>query len=224
MVVSLIFRRSREASEDLKVEINAFKTFIMEHYNNVAQLRRAEDQMGLEARYHPDPQYDLAEMPPSAPSDFSKNAYKDSSSDDEVNDEDAEKDKGEYEYNDDTARAKDSDPNFDGAISTYSSRHPLPHCDSPPAVNHRESSLLLQLIPYKPFSNQKMSDRLLANGMAPDGLEKHTAPGATNSIKLLLDKWTVSGSAPVTGILEEESEKDKEEASVAEIRIRAADC
>lgn len=189
----------------------------MKHYNNVAELRHAEDQTKRKTRYQADPQDHSSGMLSSIPADTSEDVYEDSSSDETANDENLHKNKRKNESNDDTALAKDRDTDFYESISTHPSRHILRRHDPSPSANHRESSLLLQLIPYKPlFFKPSMSDRLLANGVGSDGSEKHEAPGATNSIRLLLDKWTVSGSAPVAGMLEEESEKDRKEALVAE--------
>ena len=84
---------------------------------------------------------------------------------------------------------------------------------------HRESNLLLQMVPYRPADPQPiLSDRLISSGYGPDDSSTTSVPQeVAKSVRLLLDKWTISGSAPISNILEEEAEREKDEASVGAI-------
>ncbi len=80
---------------------------------------------------------------------------------------------------------------------------------------HRESNVLLQMIPYKPKAPDRIrSDRLIPAGQGPDVNTKSVTQEATNSVRLLLDKWTTSGSAPISNVLDEEAAREKTEALV----------
>ena len=80
---------------------------------------------------------------------------------------------------------------------------------------HRESDLLLQMVPYRPRGPHPIrSDYLLAGGQDPDNGTETTTEEATRSVRLLLDKWTAMGSAPIANILDEEAAKEKIEALV----------
>lgn len=76
--------------------------------------------------------------------------------------------------------------------------------------------MLLQMIPYRPISsnpaNLDRSGRLITYGPSIDNnFGNDTKPSmeeATKSVRLLLDKWTTSGSAPVAAILNEEQNED----------------
>lgn len=82
-------------------------------------------------------------------------------------------------------------------------------------IMHRESNVLLQMIPYKPKAPDRIrSDRLIPAGQGPDVNTKSVTQEATNSVRLLLDKWTTSGSAPISNILDEEAAREKTEALV----------
>lgn len=80
----------------------------------------------------------------------------------------------------------------------------------------RVSTLLLQMVPYKSFYTDQGNSRLTIAG--PDGParlgigEKPVIEEATESIRLLLDKWTATGSAPISDVLVEEAAKDHREA------------
>jgi hypothetical protein len=80
---------------------------------------------------------------------------------------------------------------------------------------HRESNILLQMVPYRPrLPNSTQSDRLICGGQSSNSGRTSAKQEATNSVRLLLDKWTNSGSAPISNILDEEAAKEKDEASV----------
>lgn len=76
----------------------------------------------------------------------------------------------------------------------------------------RESNFLLQMVPYRPRpSHQINCDRLIPYKQDTDSDIKHLSHAVTNSVRLLLDKWTNSGSAPVSNILNEEAAKEQSE-------------
>lgn len=84
------------------------------------------------------------------------------------------------------------------------------HNNAADSERHRASTLLLQMVPYRPthsitgYFNQS---RLLISAV-PDGPSrsdtdpKPAMEEATRSVRLLLDKWTASGSAPLSTFLE----------------------
>ena len=69
----------------------------------------------------------------------------------------------------------------------------------------RTSALLLQMVPFQPRNldplYRKSSNRLISNGPKFD--TKPALEEATKSLRLLLDKWTISGFAPVAKTLDE---------------------
>lgn len=83
----------------------------------------------------------------------------------------------------------------------------------------RTSTLLLQMIPYEPSTSvppyRDRSNYLISAGSnQTPGLEIGPKPAineANRSVRLLLDKWTTSGSAPVSHILDAEATKDSQE-------------
>jgi hypothetical protein len=84
---------------------------------------------------------------------------------------------------------------------------------------HRTSTLLLQMVPYRPtISNEARYNQ--SNCLVPvkrggparsDTDPKPAMEEATNSVRLLLDKWTTSGSAPVSDMLVEKAAKDSQD-------------
>ena len=237
--------RSKQDSEHitgLKVEIQLLKTFIMESYNNLTELRHAEQSTEAEARYQPmsggssypeahHPYGDCSTFPPnpiggsnayeppitrspSPTSSASKSENEDSTSDDGADDDgDTTKSKDQNDQ-DGTGPAGDTS-NIEGLISRVSFQPRLSYNDVLDPDMHRESNLLLQMVPYRPrLPNQIRSDRLIPGGQGQDSDTKFATQEATNSVRLLLDKWTTSGSAPVSNILDEEAAREKNEASV----------
>ena len=80
---------------------------------------------------------------------------------------------------------------------------------------HRESDLLLQMVPYRPSGPAPIrSDYLISGGDSPDSGTASAAQEVTKSVRLLLEKWTTSGPAPISNILDEEATREKDEASV----------
>ena len=91
----------------------------------------------------------------------------------------------------------------------------LSYSDSLNPDIYRESNLLLQMVPYRPSDPEPIrSDRLISRGHGPDSGTTSATQEVTKSVRLLLDKWTTSGSAPISNILEEEAAREKDEASV----------
>lgn len=83
----------------------------------------------------------------------------------------------------------------------------------------RASTLLLQMVPYTPtnsraayFHQSKLLLPAAPSETARSGTDRKPAMDeATKSVRLLLDKWTVSGSAPVSDLLIESATKDTPE-------------
>ncbi|KAL8954917.1 MAG: hypothetical protein Q9183_006871, partial [Haloplaca sp. 2 TL-2023] len=198
--------------QDLTEEIKLLKTFIMENHNNLADLRQAEDVTAAETAYRPaeDRGNRPADAKSSSPSDLPnpldppispshsrsltafesiddvfQHGQKDSVGRGETN-EVNETDGTKVQHPDDTA----------GAEVQPISKSPVP----PQTINdtshthiHRESDLLLQMIPYRPnFLRPLRSDYLLTDGELPDSRPESTTKETTKSIRLLLDRWTTA--------------------------------
>ena len=144
------------------------------------------------------------------------------------NNEDSDSDDGDGDDNDDISSTESKDQNDHdgpglkdgtsdarGLITKVSFQPHVSHKESSDAGVHRESNLLLQMVAYRPQGpDQTRSDRLISGAQALESGTRATAEGATDSVRLLLDKWTTSGSAPISNVLDEEATKDKHEASV----------
>ena len=227
----------------LKVEIKLLTTLVKENYDKLMALRHAEESTEAEARYqsvsgdgsHPkvhNPHVNDSTFP-SDPIDVS-NAFeppirRSSSPTPNVSDSDhggSSSEDGDGDDNDSISSPKSQndhgdtgpkDTYFDanGIISGSSSKPQLSYNDSSDPVVHRESNLLLQMVPYRPRRPHPIrSDYLLAGGQDPDNCTETTAEEATKSVRLLLDRWTTTGSAPISNILDEEAAKEKLEALV----------
>jgi len=241
--------RSKQDSEHitgLKDEIKLLKTFIMESYNNLMELRRAEQSIEIERPFQPmsggnahlgvqNPYRDDSTLPqnpmggleayeppiPRSPTPTSSargSESGDSSSDDGVDDDaDANSTKSQDQQDQGHPGFAGDTSNTGGLIPGLPSRPRLPHDDAAKPRVHRESNLLLQIVPYKPVSlNPGNSDRLILGVHGPASESKSITGGATDSVRLLLEKWTTSGAAPVSDILDEEAAKEKKEVSVGE--------
>lgn len=251
--------RSKQDSEHiigLKVEIKLLKTFIMESYNNLTELRQAEQSTEAEEQYqsmsrgniHPATHHPYGNgniiLPnpiggssghgppimrsPSHASRVSESENEDFNSGGEADDDDDDdnNDNDEDETNNDNRKFKDQNDQDgtkftgdtateEGLVSKLSFRPRSSLVDELGSTIHRESNLLLQLVPYRPRPfHQINSDRLISYRQGPESSIKHSTQEATNSVRLLLDKWTNSGSAPVSNILDEEAAKEKSEVSV----------
>ena len=87
----------------------------------------------------------------------------------------------------------------------------LPHeaRDAISESKEKASALLLQMIPYRPNTLRISHNRLLAAGPETDIGPKPAMQEATTSARLLLDKWTTIGSAPISDVLDEETKREE---------------
>ena len=106
-------------------------------------------------------------------------------------------------------------------VSSMKAENPSDHDDAGPnrktshSYPHRESNLLLQMVPYNPFgSDPLLSDRLIGSGQVADSGTTSATQEVTKSVRALLDKWTTSGSAPISSILDEEAAREINDALV----------
>lgn len=207
--------RSQEGSEHLlglREEIQALKTLIIENHNNVTELQYAERHAQAEAIRDLSSQSDVLEGQPNnvrelsplrdmtpgeAPSSIGPTALQD---------------QGDQE----DSGSSDEDSSATASNERTAVQRLSIHNRNMGPDPHRASSLLLQMVPYTPrTSNAAHSEpwnRLISSGageavsMLTDA--KPAMEEATNSVRLLLDKWTTSGSAPLSDMLIEESLKD----------------
>ena len=220
------FLRSKQDSEHIKVEIGLLKTFIMESYNNLTELRCAEQAVEVEAKDQPFPATTAhpgihdshaqdsaipanAPLVPRSPSPVSsdrKSEDENSSDDDDEDDNEVDSTKATNEDDEnDVGRARNH-LRAGGTVSRSS-----PYAIASPPTSHQQSNLLLSMMPYRPRSRDSVgSGRLILarQGSASD-------PGSvtqTESVRKLLDKWTTSGSAAISNILDEEAANEKSEA------------
>ena len=230
--------RSKGDSEkisDLRVEIKLLKTFIMETHNNLTELRRAEQSTEAEARdeavlqggsraevsnpqrynssirSNQPPATNLNEtLEPKAQSPAlsdRKSSEEDSDSGDGT-DNDTSSVESKDRNDQDDARLKESTPGAQRSVLRF-------HLHVPDSRTHRESSTLLQMVPYRPrLPGPFHQDRLISNDIGPDNVPNPHTHSAISSVRLLLDKWTTSGSAPFSNILDEEATKEAKEESV----------
>ena len=155
---------------------------------------------------------------PSPNSNASKSDNENSSIDDKSDDEDhidISSIKSENQ-NDRDDTAPERDPSSAEEIkSDVLHRQRLSYNGAADSGVHRESNILLQMVPYRPANPDSIpSDRLIAGGNGLDSGATSATQEVTKSVRLLLDKWTTSGSAPISNILDEEAAREKSEASV----------
>ena len=224
------------------MEIKLLKTFIMESYNSLTALRRAEQSTEAEARYQPmsggshpvvhhgygdgstypicvssafESPIPLSQSPTSYASKSDDEGSKSDGGADDDDIDDANSTKSKDQSDPDDPAPKGDTSNADGLTSGISSMPRLSYNDSSDSSIHRESNLFLQMVPYRPGGLDPIrSDRLISDKQDHDRGTKSATEEATNSVRLLLDKWTTSGSAPVSNILDEEAAREKDEASV----------
>lgn len=104
-----------------------------------------------------------------------------------------------------TARSRRGPSNTNVVVANASSRPGSMYRRPGAADINRESKALLQIIPYRPQpTTPGLSNRLLTNGQPSSNVRPSDTLEATYSVRLLLDKWTTSGSAPIEDVLEEE--------------------
>lgn len=226
------------------MEIKLLKTFVKESYNNLIALRRAEQSTEAEAQYQPmsgdgshmtiqhwdgstfpsdpisasNPFEPPVKRSPPPSSNASKSDNEDSNTDDGGNNDDHNdinstnsKDQNDH----DGAGPKRDASSAKGLVSGVPYQPRPSYNDASDPDTHRESNLLLQMVPYNPSGPDPIrSDRLISGGHGPDSGTTFATQEVTNNVRLLLDKWTTSGSAPLSNILDEEAAKEKDEASV----------
>lgn len=204
------------------------KNLILENYNNVTELQRAEQSAEAEVRRAPRPPRVIYQEP-SAPGD-PENRFSSSppprplSPLDILSDSDEEGSDPDEALND----AKTAEPRHQAELEDTESPagnaqtlndfqrtavQPLAAFENSlePRM-HRASALLLQMVPYRPAaSNPKhinQSNSLIyitpRGSNSVDTNLKFAKEEVTKSARLLLDKWTTSGSAPVSDLLAEE--------------------
>ena len=209
----------------LRTELKLLKTYILDYKNYLTDLKRAEDVNGAEldedAFEDLAPPYEersrdmnvLRAAPPLvSTSSPSRSLSQKSSSDNADTDDDGNQKSllrlegmGIDLTHGDRKRALPNEKSGIG-LPPSENQHRLE-----PSV-HRESELLLQLIPYSPRPTDPRKQQLLISGVVDTKSKRPVMQEATESIRLLLDKWTTSGSAPVSDVLSEEAAKDRQAA------------
>lgn len=251
--------RSKQDSEHiigLRVEISLLKTFIMESYNNLTNLSRAEQLTEAEEQYrstsrrntntathHPsddgclllqDPKGGsslheprIMRSPASASKD-SKFEKEDSNLGSETDDgkdnhdiDEDHRDEDEDKANNDShisknqndrdgAKAAGDSSNEEELVSNFSFQPQSALIDRIGSTRRRESDFLLQMVPYRPRPlHQINSDRLIPYRQDSDSDIENLSCGATHIVRLLLDKWTNSGSTTVSDVPKEEATKER---------------
>ena len=124
----------------------------------------------------------------------------------------------DHHHHNDASSTKSRDQNdYDGAGPNRDTSSATGLVSGFPSSNpFRESNLLVQMIPYTPGGSDPVrSDRLIAGGHGPDSGATSATQEVTKSLRLLLDKWTTSGSAPIIcNILDEEAARENDKALV----------
>lgn len=218
--------RSKEDSKHitgLNVEIRLLKAFIMESYNNLTELRRAEQSTDTELRFesmsrgasHPGASYphgdvgNASSIPAGGPSPSPRPGASN------LDDKDPDSDDGDGDDINSITSTDQSDKVAPGGIGTTNAEgllmpyQPLTSDENGTldSGTHHESNILLQMVPYRPrLPNMTQSDLLICGGPSSNGGRTSAKQEATNSVRLLLDKWTNSGSAPISNILDQEDE------------------
>ncbi|KAM0800716.1 hypothetical protein BDR22DRAFT_230643 [Usnea florida] len=244
LTVSKLSRMDSRSKEDsahfasLKVEITLLKTFIKESCANVSALQVAENNSFQQSRaeyqpmsgdsshptrHHPyvdgstvqsgpmgaysafEPPIRRSPSPTSnVPGADDKESITDGGGDDDDYDDFSSK-KSEDQSDHDGAGPNRKTSNATGTISGVPYSSPF-----------RESNLLVQMVPYNPFgSGPVLSDRLIGSGHVADSGTTSATQEVTKSVRALLDKWTTSGSAPISNILDEEAARENDEAELA---------
>ena len=218
------FSSSKQDSQQISIlrqEIDHLKTLIVENYASAAELRRAEQSSEAGDRRSDFPEFDIDEAPRIPSPTLSSHGSSSPGSDNEV--EATASTFGEREPQilpgrNDQERSRDlrrhSQEGEKNRLSAVQPSHTS--YSTPPSVKLQASSMLLQMIPYRPTSsnpaNFDSSGRLIAFKSSTDNrFESGAKPPmeeATESVRLLLDKWTTSGSAPIDAILKEEQTQD----------------
>lgn len=193
----------------------------MDSYSNVTELRHAEISADIEARDEPividSSQHKTRSdhRQGSQPSNVDSNLSASSASEatDESSASDEEKDADDTPNSASAAEKFGDSSDSHGIIKRPATTRGISHRETAENNLHRESDALLQMVPYRPKPPYGITpDRLIGEAPMPNGDPKPTAEGTTASVRLLLDKWTVSGSAPISNILKEESIEEEKKA------------
>lgn len=205
-------------------ELDFIKTIIVEQHSSVQKLQKAEERAEMEKANAPwvdpplevppaynNPQWPRPRAIPQALPSL-ESAISDSS-----DDEDAIEGNEGVEVISSVPPSDNERVGFADDKENAVKAQPRPSRRASPAPNliiARPSSLLLQMVPYH-------SNAIVLGGrsfLPSDGLgkadETNVADGlssATKSACLLLDKWTVSGSATIADLIGEKLAKDEQE-------------
>lgn len=212
------------------------KNLIIENHNNLTELQRAEQQSEVEARPPRSPEFpsrqaaeasrDDQQLP--LHTDGNNVAYDNPTQTSSASSSETDKDDTESDaVVDGLRRTSSQGPRGDPNATLSHSDARVTEGDLKPAVQpslaykstsgsetHRASSLLLQMIPYRPRApGAYPTHPHLLTGAGPGVARQATDPKpmmeeVTNSVRLLLDKWTTSGSTPVSDVLVETASKD----------------
>lgn len=221
--------RSKGDSEKLSTlreEIACLKTLIVENYNNVTNLQHAEESTEAEVQR---PSYPIRDDDRGWPLDDSETLISSSPPprllyDSSLSDTD-EEGSGPDETANNVKSTQSQHQDEQGNVE-YSAGNAQTSSDNqvtavqPLAANgnsfkpgmHRASALLLQMVPYRPTASNSRhmnpSNSLLYDvSRSSKNIDTNPEPvmeEATKSVRLLLDKWTTSGSAPVSDLLVDE--------------------
>ncbi|KAL9607493.1 MAG: hypothetical protein Q9167_007594 [Letrouitia subvulpina] len=209
---------------ELMEEVRLLKLIIIENHDNSTRLRNAEISNNVEAMHAPQTSYenfgDCTEpysahgpFPPGqispverSPSSTSVVSISD--------DEDLERDHN-TNYNKDVDQ-KEQGNDLQGqdimGLNRWSPPQPEMSTSCAPTTNiHRESDLLLQMVPYRPYSISIPSQNLISGVPDPHKPMISDVQNTTDIIRLLLNKWTISGSPPVSEVLNEEAARESKE-------------
>ncbi|KAL9013387.1 MAG: hypothetical protein Q9173_001915 [Seirophora scorigena] len=227
--------RSREDSHhisDLSSEIKLLKTLIIENRSNLEELRLAEQDSGAQDTHDsgknihvrtldghvPYPQEQEPQSAFKRPRSPRGRSYSPNPLHSET--EYSEAEKGDEEVSD--LEGKDPEDKIDphrtdndarkvNAIQERSTQPPPPYRGPSETSMHRESNLLLQMVPHASrILNPRSPQYLLTGTQGPDNDVKSGMQEATSNIRLLLDKWTNPGSAPIADLLAQEAAEDAE--------------
>lgn len=192
--------RSKDDSKQisgLREEIALLKTLIIENYNNVTELQRAERSAEAERPLLPD-------------SSLSESDEEGSGADERLNDHKSTQSRHQAELENVESSAGNIQASSDFQETAV---QPLARYDSSlkPGI-HQTSALLLQMVPYRPAaSNSRIisqpNGQIISTTRSSNAIETSPKPAmeeATKSVRLLLDKWTNSGSAPISDLLDED--------------------
>ena len=216
----------------LRDEINLLKTLIIENYNNSIELQHAEQCtevesgipfLGSDMRQGPPP-YDPLEPVSAGPTDMphldpntSQKPHSIASSLSGSDHEDvgpsrtagsARRSRSRGHVDQDHSGSSSDDTHGTDKFQESTVQQVSTYNGTAGFGTHRASTSLLQMVPYRPNAAYSTQGNLFISA-GPDGSTRpDTVPGsaleeATRSVRLLLDKWTTSGSAPVSEILAE---------------------